>query len=201
MIRSWLGTRQGRAGPMTTGSGRSQRRTGTGVVSGCPSGGGWHTAVRNFTSPTPRIWSGFRDRVTHHRLSHPALGVRNPGVIHQWRETHLMPSRSPQHRLVPVRTKAQRDRDHDSRREAEQPWRVWYRTAQWCKARASFLAANPLCVMCDAKGRVTPATVVDHIRPHRGDYEMFWSAWNWQPLCASCHSRDKQRAERADGVS
>jgi 5-methylcytosine-specific restriction endonuclease McrA len=44
---------------------------------------------------------------------------------------------------------------------------------------------------------VTLATVVDHVEPHRGDQERFWDERNWQALCASCHSSDKQREEAA----
>ncbi|MFI5410153.1 HNH endonuclease signature motif containing protein [Kaistia sp. UC242_56] len=50
--------------------------------------------------------------------------------------------------------------------------------------------------MCQAQGRAAPATVVDHIRPHRGDAELFWNADNWQSLCAHHHSKDKQSQER-----
>ena len=42
-------------------------------------------------------------------------------------------------------------------------------TWKWEKARALFLKQHPLCVMCSAEGRVTAATVVDHIIPHRQD--------------------------------
>lgn len=67
----------------------------------------------------------------------------------------------------------------------------------WQKARAGYLAKHPLCVMCQAETppRVTPATVVDHIVPHRGDKTLFWDSDNWQSLCATHHSRDKQREE------
>lgn len=60
---------------------------------------------------------------------------------------------------------------------------------RWRKARAAFLRRNPLCVECMRKGVLTPATVVDHIIPHRGDKELFWNEENWQPLCKSCHDR------------
>jgi 5-methylcytosine-specific restriction protein A len=33
------------------------------------------------------------------------------------------------------------------------------------------------------------ATVVDHIKPHQGDPELFWDSENLQALCAPCHSR------------
>ncbi len=44
-------------------------------------------------------------------------------------------------------------------------------------------------------GRITPATVVDHITPHRGDQALFWDYDNWQSLCKQCHDADKQREE------
>lgn len=66
---------------------------------------------------------------------------------------------------------------------------------KWQKARARFLAAHPLCVMCEAEGRVTVATVVDHKIPHRGDQRIFWDESQWQPLCATHHSSHKQREE------
>jgi len=59
--------------------------------------------------------------------------------------------------------------------------------AKWRRARARFLRDNPLCCKCMRNGRFTPATVVDHIKPHRGDMVLFWDRSNWQPLCKSCH--------------
>lgn len=65
----------------------------------------------------------------------------------------------------------------------------------WRKARAGYLAAHPLCVECEGGGRLTPATVVDHRAPHRGDRALFWDRNNWQPLCARCHDRKTARGE------
>lgn len=59
-----------------------------------------------------------------------------------------------------------------------------YSTPRWRKARALYLAAHPHCLRCMA-----PATVVDHIVPHKGDDVLFWDEGNWQPLCARCHNR------------
>lgn len=67
--------------------------------------------------------------------------------------------------------------------------------ARWRKARAVFLAANPLCKMCGDEGRIEAATVVDHIVPHRGDQALFWDIGNWQPLCSFCHNRHKHSQE------
>ena len=82
-------------------------------------------------------------------------------------------------------------------------WRTSNQTAsqrgygyKWQKAREQHLQAHPLCVMCQADGRVTEATVVDHVVAHRGDQSVFWDRSNWQSLCATHHSKDKQREEQ-----
>ena len=61
--------------------------------------------------------------------------------------------------------------------------------ARWRRARIDFLQKHPLCAECQREGKLTPATVVDHIIPHRGDQELFWDEQNWQPLCKGCHDR------------
>jgi len=58
---------------------------------------------------------------------------------------------------------------------------------KWRQARQGYLARHPLCVRCRDAGRVTAATVVDHVVPHRGDRGLFWNRNNWQPLCKPCH--------------
>ena len=60
--------------------------------------------------------------------------------------------------------------------------------SQWRTARARFLRNHPLCAACMKQGKLIPATVVDHIIPHRGDKKLFWDESNWQPLCESCHN-------------
>ena len=61
--------------------------------------------------------------------------------------------------------------------------------AKWRRARKRFLQRHPLCANCLSQGIVTPATVVDHIVPHRGDRALFWDENNWQPLCKNCHDQ------------
>ena len=61
--------------------------------------------------------------------------------------------------------------------------------AKWRRARKRFLQRHPLCANCLSQGVLTPATVVDHIVPHRGDHRLFWDEQNWQPLCKVCHDR------------
>lgn len=59
--------------------------------------------------------------------------------------------------------------------------------SRWRKARVTYLHDHPLCVRCQAKGKMTRATVVDHIIPHEGDQRLFWDTNNWQALCKECH--------------
>ena len=71
-----------------------------------------------------------------------------------------------------------------------------YNTRRWINARLAFLREHPLCRFCEQNSRTEPATVVDHIQPHRGDEELFWDVDNWQPLCKPCHDRAKQLLEK-----
>ncbi len=60
---------------------------------------------------------------------------------------------------------------------------------RWRCARLDYLQRNPLCVECRKRNYVVPATVVDHVIPHRGDETLFWDQGNWAAMCAACHSR------------
>jgi 5-methylcytosine-specific restriction protein A len=66
---------------------------------------------------------------------------------------------------------------------------------EWRRARKAFLAAHPLCAECEREGKVTAATVVDHVIPHRGDMVLFWQETNWESLCATHHNRKTRRGE------
>lgn len=59
--------------------------------------------------------------------------------------------------------------------------------SRWSRYRLAFLKKHPLCVKCEQGNRLTPATVVDHIIPHKGDKTLFWDTKNHQPLCKRCH--------------
>ncbi|CAN7738980.1 HNH endonuclease signature motif containing protein [Duganella sp. LjRoot269] len=89
---------------------------------------------------------------------------------------------------------------------------------KWQQARAGYLVLHPFCayclrevgisydqdavtigLQCTRAGIGLPyAQVVDHVEPHRGDMKLFWDSTNWQSLCSTHHSRDKQR-EEAEG--
>jgi len=76
-------------------------------------------------------------------------------------------------------------------------------TWSWGKRARLFLQQYPLCGMrpgnvapvmsrCQVDGVRTPATVVDHVVPHRRDPVLFHDVGNWQALCVSCHARKSQ---------
>ncbi len=71
-----------------------------------------------------------------------------------------------------------------TRRGKSASYNSLYHSPRWRRERREFLKAFPYCFLCGAK-----ADTVDHIKPHRGDPELFWDQGNWQSLCRSCHSR------------
>lgn len=62
-----------------------------------------------------------------------------------------------------------------------------YNSARWQRLRRRQLAAEPWCAECLREGIYTPATDVDHVDPHRGSWEQFFSG-RLQSLCHACHS-------------
>lgn len=58
---------------------------------------------------------------------------------------------------------------------------------RWQRESKRFFREHPMCNICFQNGIITEATVVDHIKPHRGDQKLFWDRGNWQALCKSCH--------------
>lgn len=71
---------------------------------------------------------------------------------------------------------------------------------RWQRERAEYLDKHPLCVMCEQRGQVTVATVVDHKIPHRGDETLMWDHENWQALCKPHHNGEKQQFEKSGTV-
>lgn len=86
---------------------------------------------------------------------------------------------------------AERGRPTDRRSAEAKVYRHLY-GRRWRQYREGFLAAHPLCIMCEKEGKVTAATVVDHIEDHKGNEVLFWDPANHQPLCKPHHDGDKQ---------
>jgi HNH endonuclease len=74
-------------------------------------------------------------------------------------------------------------------------WHYLYSKKAWKQLRLDHLAKEPLCVYCQREGRLTPATVVDHIKAHKGNLSLFYSPSNLQSLCKLHHDGAKQKAE------
>ena len=69
-----------------------------------------------------------------------------------------------------------------------------YDTARWQRIRAHQLRTHPLCKFCLERGIMTPATIADHVEPHRGDVNKFWLG-KLQSLCHTCHNSRKREIE------
>ncbi len=87
----------------------------------------------------------------------------------------------------------------DRRRDAEQPWRRWYKTSRWqrlaeaVRLRDRYTCSMPGCgVVITGKGQA----IADHRTPHRGDEALFWDAENIWCICKACHDSVKQAEER-----
>ncbi|TLN22475.1 HNH endonuclease [bacterium] len=99
----------------------------------------------------------------------------------------------------------------EAHRPAPQPWQAkqgnkkakphssWYSDPTWRRLRMIQLREFPLCAECERNGTITPATIVDHIIPHRGKWEMFVDGENLQSLCASCHNRKTAKEDGGYG--
>lgn len=74
-------------------------------------------------------------------------------------------------------------------------------TSRWAKVSHSFLISHPLCEECMRQGKLTPATEVDHIKPHKGNKTLFWDYENWQALCHECHSKKTAKEDGGFGNS
>jgi 5-methylcytosine-specific restriction protein A len=104
-----------------------------------------------------------------------------------------LPSKPSVHRPPGFRSAAEVKRELDRKRLSAA--RRGY-GPRWRRARAAFLARHPLCAACRTQGRVVPATVVDHVMPHRGDQTLFWDEANWAPACKPCHDAKTAREGR-----
>ena len=85
------------------------------------------------------------------------------------------------------------DRWHDTRRRVEPPWRSWCKSPTWKSIRRHRLAEEPQCRQCAIEGRTVAASYVDHIKPHLGQWLLFFKYENTQSLCAHHHNMRKQQ--------
>jgi hypothetical protein len=88
------------------------------------------------------------------------------------------------------------ERSYDSIRKGTQPWRLLYNTSRWQHLRWSVLVRDCFtCAICHHIMADSSQLVCDHVQPHRGDVQHFWSG-PFQTLCKPCHNSTKQREEQ-----
>ena len=67
----------------------------------------------------------------------------------------------------------------------------FYRTTKWKNMRREFLLNNPYCIYCGGL-----ADQIHHDYPEKTDYfndEMFFDTDRWQPICADCHRKMRNK--------
>ncbi len=86
----------------------------------------------------------------------------------------------PSHAPPPAerRTRYDRDRGSASARGYDRDWE---------RLRDAHLTANPLCVVCEAAGRLTAASVVDHIQSIRDRPDLRLDPANLRSMCKPHH--------------
>ncbi len=85
----------------------------------------------------------------------------------------------------------------DRRSAAADAWRKLYWTPFWRSLRKAQLTKQPLCERCLKAGAIVAATVVNHVKPHKGDRALFEDPSNLQSMCKPCHDGPTQRKERS----
>ena len=101
----------------------------------------------------------------------------------------LKPCRYPQCPVLTEETYCDKHQTEMKYKRDRKAYSKLYDTSRWQRLRQYVLGRQPLCRKCLEAKRITPATVVDHIKPHRGDESLFFDEANLQALCKSCHDR------------
>jgi 5-methylcytosine-specific restriction endonuclease McrA len=91
-------------------------------------------------------------------------------------------------------------------RDATVNWRAWYKTTRWQKLRQAVLVRdNYRCqktgVLLMGRHPAPNSPVVDHVKAHRGDPELFWDERNLMAVSKAYHDSVKQAEERREGVA
>ena len=112
-----------------------------------------------------------------------------------------LPLRPCRHPGCPVLTRdgwCDRHRPKHKRRMSVE-WHGWYNLPIWtARLRPAQLINEPFCRECARAGRRTKAEVVDHVKPHRGDWKLFTDPTNLQSLCKYHHDQKTAREQAQD---
>lgn len=96
-----------------------------------------------------------------------------------------MPKRGPIHRPAHQRSPKQAQHAYDQQR-GKTAARGYGR--DWQRLRRAFLTKFPLCRMCEERGKVVVADLVDHIVPVKRAPNLRLVESNLQSLCTACHA-------------
>lgn len=87
--------------------------------------------------------------------------------------------------MPPPLSDKERRREYQKTRDPSR--QEFYRSTLWRDFRAAILAERPLCVVCEKAGRVTAATVLDHIQEVADRPDLALDPANVQPMCLHHH--------------
>jgi 5-methylcytosine-specific restriction protein A len=92
-----------------------------------------------------------------------------------------------------------KERNRAREQTRDNKWLHLYHDTRWSDPvyglRAQQLKKEPLCRDCLRDGRLSDATIADHIVPHRGNEELFYDPDNLQSLCKLHHDMKTGRGE------
>ncbi|TKT78410.1 hypothetical protein [Aquamicrobium sp. LC103] len=93
--------------------------------------------------------------------------------------------------------------ERDRQRINSSPWRAWYKTAEWQRLRRRILqrdlyTCQKTGVLLTGKHPAPNSPVVDHVKPHRGDPELFWDEANLMAVSKAYHDSVKQAEEQGE---
>jgi len=109
----------------------------------------------------------------------PLRPCRHPGCPELTREGYC-----PKHKLKPAA------------RRASAEYHAWYGLDIWTDdLRSAQLLREPFCRECAKHGERVRATVVDHVKPHSGDWALFVDPANHQSLCKHHHDQKTAREQ------
>jgi 5-methylcytosine-specific restriction endonuclease McrA len=112
----------------------------------------------------------------------PTIGTRLSGLHHRLGQS------------------AQDERGRDAQRRSRQQSKQWLNTKWWRDTRQRILLRDAYtCRRCQCLVAGKGEAFIDHIKPHRESGALFFcSDAGLQTLCATCHSKEKQREEQSE---
>src|SRR4026209_2964631 len=85
---------------------------------------------------------------------------------------------------------------HSATRKAEPAWRSWCKSPIWKSIRRHRLAEEPICRQCAIEGRNVAASHVDHVKPHLGQWLLFFKYENTQSLSVPHQNMNNKKKKR-----